>query len=76
MPFVALYSVSAATDSYNTAQEFIDPKHGEGDPLSIEQRAIVERYLATYSKIQQKLAVRGRKSRAKSFERGDPGSRQ
>jgi hypothetical protein len=45
-------SPKAATDAYNTVQEFTDPKHGEGDPLSIEQRAIVERYLATYSKIQ------------------------
>jgi len=45
-------SPNAAADTYNTAQEFIDPKHGEGDPLSIEQRAIVERYLAAYSKIQ------------------------
>jgi hypothetical protein len=45
-------SPKAATDAYNTVQEFTDPKHGEGDPLSIEQRAIVERYSATYSKIQ------------------------
>jgi hypothetical protein len=42
----------AATDAYNTVQEFTDPKHGEGDPLNIEQRAIVERYSATDSKIQ------------------------
>jgi hypothetical protein len=45
-------SPKAATDAYNTVQEFTDPKHGEGDPLSIEQRAIVERYSATHSKIQ------------------------
>ena len=45
-------SPKAATDAYNTVQEFTDPNHGECDPLSIEQRAIVERYSATYSKIQ------------------------
>jgi hypothetical protein len=45
-------SPNAATDAYNTIQDFTDPKHLEGDPLSIEQRAIVERYSATYSKIQ------------------------
>ena len=45
-------SPDAATDAYNTVQEFTDPNHGESDPLSIEQRAIVERYSATYSKIQ------------------------
>jgi len=45
-------SPNAAADTYNTAQEFIDPKHGEGDPLSLEQGAIVERYSAAYSRIQ------------------------
>src|SRR5262249_30905192 len=45
-------SPNAATDAYNTIQEFTDPKHDEGDPLSIRQRAIVERYSATHSKIQ------------------------
>ena len=45
-------SPNAATDSYNAVQEFLDPGHGEGDPLSIEQRAIVERYSATYAKTQ------------------------
>jgi hypothetical protein len=42
----------AAADAYNTIQEFTDPKHRESDSLSIEQRAIVERYSAGYSKIQ------------------------
>ena len=45
-------SPNAATDAYQRIQEFTDPKHDEGDPLSINQRAIVERYSATYSKIQ------------------------
>jgi len=45
-------SPNAATDTYNAVQEFIDPKHGEGDPLSLEQGAIVERYSAAYSRIQ------------------------
>jgi hypothetical protein len=45
-------SPNAARDAYNTIQEFTDPKHEEGDPLNINQRAIVERYSATYSKIQ------------------------
>src|SRR5262249_7880991 len=45
-------SPNAATDAYNTIQEFTDPKHDQGDPLSIKQRAIVERYSATYSKDQ------------------------
>ena len=45
-------SPNAATDAYNAIQEFIDPKHNEGEPLSVEQRAIVERYSATFSKIQ------------------------
>jgi len=45
-------SPNAATDAYNAIQEFIDPKHSEGEPLSVEQRAIVERYSATFSKIQ------------------------
>jgi hypothetical protein len=45
-------SPDAATDAYNAIQEFADPKHDEGDPLSIKQRAIVERYSATYSKTQ------------------------
>jgi len=50
-------SPNAATDAYKTVQEFTDPKftdpkHDEGDPLSINQRAIVERYSAAYSKIQ------------------------
>ena len=45
-------SPNAATDAYNAIQEFIDPKHGEGDPLSIEQGAIVERYSAAHSRIQ------------------------
>ena len=42
----------AAADAYSTIQEFTDPKHRESDSLSIEQRAIVERYSAGYSKIQ------------------------
>ena len=33
-------------------QVLTDSKHDEGDPLSIEQRTIVERYSATYSKTQ------------------------
>jgi hypothetical protein len=37
---------------YNTIQEFADPEHSEGEPLSVEQRAIVERYSATFLKIQ------------------------
>jgi hypothetical protein len=41
-----------ATDAHNTVQEFTDPRHGEGDPLSAEQWAIVERYSVTYSKTQ------------------------
>jgi len=41
-------SPNAATDAYNTIQEFTDPKY----PLSVEQRAIVERYSATFSKVQ------------------------
>ena len=45
-------SPNAATDAYNTIQEFTDPKYSEGDPLSVEQRAIVERYSATFSKVQ------------------------
>lgn len=45
-------SPDAATDAYNAIQEFTDPKHDEGDPLSIKQGAIVERYSATYSKTQ------------------------
>src|SRR6516162_5963450 len=45
-------SPNAATDAYNAIQEFIDPKRDEGDPLNINQRAIVERYSAAYSKIQ------------------------
>jgi len=45
-------SPNAATDTYNAVQELIDPKHGEGDPLSIEQGAIVERYSAAHSRIQ------------------------
>ena len=45
-------SPNAATDAYKTVQEFIDPKRDEGDPLNINQRAIVERYSAAYSKIQ------------------------
>jgi len=45
-------SPDAATDAYSTVQEFTDPKHGESDPLSTEQRAIVERYSATYSETQ------------------------
>jgi hypothetical protein len=44
-------SPDAATDVYNTVQEFTDPRHSEGDPLTSEQRAIVERYW-TYSGIQ------------------------
>ena len=36
-------SSNAATDAYNMIEEFTDPKHGEGDPLSTEQGAIVER---------------------------------
>ena len=45
-------SPKAATDAYSTVEEFADPKYAEGDPLSIEQRAISERYSATYSKKQ------------------------
>ena len=45
-------SPKAATDGYNTVQGFTDPKYGEGDPLNIQQRVIVERYSATYSNIQ------------------------
>jgi hypothetical protein len=45
-------SPNAATDAYNTIQQFADPEHGEGNPLSVEQRAIVKRYSATFSKIQ------------------------
>jgi hypothetical protein len=45
-------SPNAATDVYNTVQEFTDPRHSEGDPLSSEQWAIVERYSVTYSKTQ------------------------
>jgi hypothetical protein len=45
-------SPGAATDVYNTVQEFTDPRHGEGDPLNSEQRAIVERYSVTYSETQ------------------------
>ena len=45
-------SPNAATDAYNAIQEFTDPKYSEGDPLSVEQRAIVERYSATFSKVQ------------------------
>jgi hypothetical protein len=37
-------SPDAATDVYNTVQDFVDPKHDGDDPLNIEQRAIVERY--------------------------------
>jgi hypothetical protein len=44
-------SSHAATDAYETIQEFTDPKHDEGDPLSRNQRVIVERYSATDSKI-------------------------
>ncbi|MBV8969224.1 MAG: hypothetical protein JO331_09210 [Verrucomicrobia bacterium] len=33
-------------------QELTEPKHDAGDLLSIEQRTIVERYSATYSKTQ------------------------
>ena len=36
-------SPNAATDAYETIQEFADPKHNEGDPLSINQRAIPPR---------------------------------
>src|ERR1700746_3041454 len=32
-------SPDAATDVYNTVQEFTDPRHSEGDPLTSEQRA-------------------------------------
>jgi hypothetical protein len=45
-------SPKAATAGYDTVQEFTDPKYGEGDPLNIQQRVIVERYSATYSNIQ------------------------
>src|SRR5215469_11371122 len=45
-------SPNAATDAYKTVQAFTDPKHDEGDPLSINQRAIVDRYSAAYAKIQ------------------------
>ena len=45
-------SPNTATDAYETIQEFTDPKHKEGDPLTISQRAMVERYSATYAKIQ------------------------
>jgi hypothetical protein len=50
----ALVSISpnSATDAYSTIQEFTDPKHSEGDTLSFEQRAIVERYSASFAKIQ------------------------
>jgi len=49
---VVRVSPNAATDAYKTVQAFTDPKHDEGDPLSINQRAIVERYSAAYAKIQ------------------------
>jgi hypothetical protein len=45
-------SPDAAKGAYNAMQELTDPKHDEGDPLSVEQRAIVERYSAIYSKTQ------------------------
>jgi hypothetical protein len=45
-------SPDAATDAYNTIQEITGPKHNQDDPLSIKQRAIVQRYTATYSKAQ------------------------
>ena len=45
-------SPDAAIDAYNAMQELTDPKHDEGDLLSIKQRAIVERYSATYAKTQ------------------------
>ncbi len=45
-------SPKAAADAYSTIEEFADPKYAEGAPLSIEQRAIVARYSATYSKDQ------------------------
>ena len=45
-------SPDAATDVYNMVQEFTDPRHGEDDPLTSEQRAIVERYSVTYSETQ------------------------
>ena len=45
-------SPKAATDAYRTIEEFSDPKYAEGDPLSVEQRAIIERYSAAYSKNQ------------------------
>ena len=45
-------SPDAATDAYNAMQELTDPKHDAGDPLSIKQRTIVDRYSATYPKTQ------------------------
>src|SRR5262249_38310093 len=45
-------SPRAATGVYSALQEFTDPKHAEGDPLSNNQRAIVERYSAAYSETQ------------------------
>ena len=41
-----------ATDAHNTVQEFTETRHGEGDPLSAEQWAIVQRYWVTHSKTQ------------------------
>jgi hypothetical protein len=45
-------SPAAATGAYYALQAFTDQKHDEGDPLSIKQRAIVERYSGAYSKTQ------------------------
>ena len=49
---VVRVSPNAATDAYRTIQEFTDLKHDEGDPLSTNQQALVERYSTPDSRIQ------------------------
>jgi hypothetical protein len=49
---VVRVSPNAGTDTYRTIQEFTDLKHDEGDPLSTNQQALVERYSTPDSRIQ------------------------
>jgi hypothetical protein len=49
---VVRVSPHAATDVYRNIQEFTDLKHDEGDPLSTNQQALIERYSTPDSRIQ------------------------
>lgn len=49
---VVIVAHDVAATAYKTVQDFTDPEYGEGDPLSSDQKAIVERYSVSYVKIQ------------------------